>query len=165
MRKKEHNILAINPGTKYLGLAVFQGTDLVYWAIKVLKGKWSREKLRRAEKIISDLIEQRDVNVLVLKRLHHSRSSRNLNYLVAAIERLAKKEGLRLRRYALGDLQNFLAPDMKVNKLDMAGLVVARYRFLVPHLEGERKHRHPYFVRMFEAIAAGMVVTNRLNRL
>ena len=33
MRKKEINILAVNPGTKYLGLAAFQGSDLVYWGV------------------------------------------------------------------------------------------------------------------------------------
>ena len=156
MPKKEPNILAVNPGTKYLGLAVFQGTDLVYWAVKVLKGKWSREKIRRAEKILSDLIDQHNVTVMTLKRLHSSRSSRNLNCLVASIERLAKKKGLRLRHYTLSDLKNFLAPDLRVTKLDLAGLVAARYRFLLPHLEGERKHRHLYFLQMFEAIAAGI---------
>jgi len=164
MPRKEINILAVNPGTKYLGLAVFQGSDLVYWGIKVLKGKWSREKMRRAEKILSDLIDQHDITMLTVKRLHSSRSSRNLNCLVTSIERLVKNKGLRLRLYALSDLQKFLAPNMRVNKLDMAGLVAARYRFLIPHLEGERKHRHPYFVRMFEAIAAGILALSRLDR-
>ena len=105
MTRKEHNILAVNPGTKYLGLAVFQGTDLVYYAIKVLKGEWSREKMRRVERILSDLIDRHDITMLTVKRLHPSRSSRNLHYLTAAIERLAKKQRLKLRFYTLDDLR------------------------------------------------------------
>jgi hypothetical protein len=157
----EHNILAVNPGTKYLGLAVFEGSDLVYWAVKVLKGKWSPVKMRRVEKILSDLIDQHGVTTLTLKRVHSSRNSRNLRYLIASIERLAKKRKLRLRYYGLEDVKDFLAPDLRINKLDMAGLVAARYRFLTPYLDGEWKHKHPYFVRMFEAVAAGLLALDQ----
>jgi hypothetical protein len=38
----------------------------------------------------------------------------------------------------------------------IAGIVTARYPFLIHELEREKKHKHPYFVRMFEAIAAGI---------
>ncbi len=165
MCSKEHIILSVNPGTKYLGLAVFEGPDLIYWGIKVLKGEWSREKMRRTENILSDLIDQYDVTMLMLKKLHPSRSSRHLNSLVTLIERLAKKKGVGLRLYTLPDLQNFLAPDIRVTKLDMADLVSARYRFLIPYVEGERNHKHPYFIRMFEAIAAGTLPLDRIRHL
>ena len=39
MTNKPLKILAINPGTRYLGIAVFVGTDLREWAVKVIKGK------------------------------------------------------------------------------------------------------------------------------
>jgi RNase H-fold protein (predicted Holliday junction resolvase) len=164
MLKKEINILAVNPGTKYLGLAAFQGSDLVYWGVKVLKGKWSREKMRSIERILLDLIGQHDVTVLTLKKPHSSRSSRNLNCLVAAVERLTKKKRLKVRLYSLNDLKNFLALGMKINKIEMAGMAVARYQFLIHQLEREKKNKHPYFTRMFEAIAAGVLAFNRMDR-
>ena len=39
MTNKLLKILAINPGTRYTGVAVFVGTDLRDWAVKVIKGK------------------------------------------------------------------------------------------------------------------------------
>jgi hypothetical protein len=162
MPKREHNILAVNPGTKYLGLVVFEGPDLVYWGIKVLEGKWSREKLRKMETILLDLIEHHAITMIVQKRPDLSKSSQNLNRLAAAIEQIAEKHKLGHRSYSLDNLKKSLAPSMRTNKMDIAGLVAARHRFLIPSLHKERKKKHPYFIRMFEAIAAGMVIQDRL---
>jgi RNase H-fold protein (predicted Holliday junction resolvase) len=164
MPRKEINILAVNPGTKYVGLAVLQGSDLIYWGVKVLKGKWSKDKMDNAKATLLNLIERYDISMIVLKRLNRSRSSRNLNRLAGAIERLAKKKRLRISLYCLSDLKKFFAKDMEVNKMDIAELVVARYLFLSYQLEKERKHKHPYFVRMFEAVAAGIFAISRFNR-
>ena len=103
MKRKEVNILAVNPGTKYVGIAVFRGSDLVYWGIKVLKGKWSKEKMKCIEKTLLNLIDQHNVTVLVLKKLDSSRSSKNLNTLVTSIQRCAKKRKLKICSYTLSD--------------------------------------------------------------
>ena len=156
-------ILAINPGTKYIGIAIFQPPDLVYWGIRVLKGKWSQEKIRNVETALQNHIDKYHINLLVLKKLHASRSSANLNYLVKLIKELARKKGIELSFYSLNDVKEFLAAGVKTNKMDIAGIVTARYPFLIHELEREKKHKHPYFVRMFEAIAAGVVAFNRLD--
>lgn len=164
MFEESLTILAINPGTKYIGIAIFQPPDLVYWGIRVLKGKWSQEKIRNVEIALQNHIDKYHVNLLVLKKLHASRSSRNLNYLVKLIKELAKKKGIELSFYSLSDVKEFLAAGMKTNKMAIAEIVTKRYPFLIHELEREKKHKHPYFVRMFEAIAAGIVTFNRLDR-
>ena len=162
MPRKEINILAVNPGTKYIGLAVFQGPDLTYWGIKAFKGKWSKKKMDKIISTILNLLDRYGITRIVLKKVNHSRSSGNLNQLVGAIENLAKKKRLKISLYDLSDIKKFLAKDTKINKMDIAGLVADRYQFLSYQLEKERKHKHPYFVRMFEAIAAGMFNLNCL---
>ena len=42
--QKPTTILAINPGTRHLGLAVFEGADLIYTTIKVVKTKQMADK-------------------------------------------------------------------------------------------------------------------------
>jgi len=150
--------LAINPGTKYIGLAVFQSSDLIYWGIRVLKGKWSEAKMKNAEASLENLINQYHVDVLVLKRLHSSRTSGNLNSLVRAMKRLARRKQIRLCYYSLADLKESLMVGIRANKMAIAGAVVIRYPFLVRELQKEKRHKHPYFVRMFEAVAAGAFV-------
>lgn len=164
MFQESVTILAINPGTKYVGIAIFQTSDLVYWGIRVLKGKWSQEKMRNIETALQNHITRYHVNLLVLKKLHASRSSKNLNYLVKLIKELARKKGIELSLYSLSDVKEFLAAGVKTNKMDIAEIVTNRYPFLVHELEREREHKHPYFVRMFEAIAAGIVIFNRVKR-
>ena len=64
MMKKPKTILGINPGAKYLGIAVFQGSELKDWRIKVFKGKWSKEKMDKVLEIISDYIFVFDVDAI-----------------------------------------------------------------------------------------------------
>jgi hypothetical protein len=63
----------------------------------------------------------------------------------------------------LEDIKNSFAWGVKINKMDIATLVVAGYQFLGYRLEREKKHKHPYFIRMFEAIAAGIFVLKCLK--
>lgn len=164
MKKKDITIIAINPGTRYLGVAVFQRSDLVYWGVKVFKGRWSRKKVVSIRTTFLSLIDQHGATVLVLKKLHHSRSSRNLSRLVESIRQMAKRRKLRVFQYSLGELKEFLALGARMNRMDIAGLAVARYQFLINQLRRERKHKHPYFIRMFEAIVAGILAFNRVSR-
>ncbi len=155
--------MAVNPGTKYMGVAVFQAPDLVYWNVRVLKGKWSLKKMKSVESTLLTLINRYRVNLLVLKRLHLSRSSSNLDYLARSIANLACRERVMLHLYSLDSLKDQLSAGARINKMSIASLVASRYPFLGKELEREKKHKHPYYVRMFEAIAAGMVAFNRMG--
>lgn len=156
-------ILAINPGTKYLGFAIFEAQDLVYWGVKVLKGKWSEDKMMTAKKAIENLINQYRVHIMVLKKLHSSRSSKNLNFLVATIKKIANRKGVKLCLYTVNDIKKHLMSEGRLNKMAIAEIMTTRYPFLIHELEREKKHKHPYFVRMFEAIAAGIMALHRLG--
>jgi len=147
-----------------MGIAVFQDRDLIYWSIKVLRGKWSSCKLRNTEEYLMKTMDRYDINALLIKRQLPSRSSRHLRLLVAAIKDVAKKRKAEINYYELGELKTFFGADMKINKMDVAGAVVCQYKFLNDQLERERNHKHPYFIRMFEAIAAGILTVNRFNR-
>jgi Holliday junction resolvasome RuvABC endonuclease subunit len=163
MVKKPLTILGINPGSKYLGIAVFQESDLRYWAIKVLKGVWSKGKIKKAKAILSDLIDRYDVNVLAIKKLHPSRSSKNLDRLATIIKEFSKRKGLKVYQYSLKDVKDFFSLGTKINKRQMAELIVTQYPFLGHPFEKEKRNRNPYFIRMFEAIALGFVCFRQLD--
>lgn len=156
----EKRILAINPGSKYLALSVFEGADLRYWGIKVLKGKFSKEKIERIKEILSDFIDRYGINILAIKKLHHSRSSSNLKELVRKIKEYSKRKGLKVYQYSLKEMEDFFSPGVRANKRKMAERVVSQYPFLNHSLQKEKENKNPYFIRMFEAIALGMVCLN-----
>jgi len=109
------------------------------------------------------LIDRYDLNVLAIKKLHRSRSSKNLNLLTARIREFARRKGLRVYEYSLRDLEQFFSPEGKINKKQMAELVASQYPFLIPPLEKEKGNRNPYLIRMFEAIALGVRCFHELD--
>ncbi|MFH1970880.1 MAG: crossover junction endodeoxyribonuclease RuvC [Patescibacteria group bacterium] len=164
MLKKPLTILGINPGTRYLGVAVFQGPDLRDWRIKALQGKFSKEKLDKFLKIIVDLIEQYHADVLAIKKLHPSRSSSNLNSLASKIISLSKRKGLKVYQYSIKDVKNFFSPNDKTNKKKLAESMAMKYPDLLAELNREKTIRNPYYLRMFEAVALGSICLYQIDK-
>jgi len=164
MHKKPLKILGINPGTRYLGIALFQGPELRDWGVKVIKGKWSKEKMAKVRMIVSRLIEQYGPNVLAIKKLHPCRSSPNLSQLVSGIKELSRRKGLKVYQFSVIDLETFFSPEESMNKKEMAEMLASEYPALLHELEKERSHRNPYHLRMFEAVALGSICFHHLDK-
>jgi len=163
MNKKLLKILAINPGTRYIGVAVFEGQELKEWRVKVFRGKWSKKKLRRIKMLMCDTIDKHGADVLAIKKLQPYRSSKNLNQLTSVIKRLSKRRGLKVYQYSIKDLKAFYSPEERINKRKLAQLMAFRYPSLWYEFKRERNNRNPYYTRVFEAAAIGEVCAEQLN--
>jgi len=157
-------ILGINPGTRYLGIAFFDGEDLLDWGIKVINGKWTRRKRAKATDLISRLLDYYKPNVIVIKKLHPSRSSKNLLCLCEEIVHQARKKRLRLRRYSVEDLKAYFYPRQKANRRKLARCLALTYPVLVHELDKEKKSSNLYHLRMFEAVALAVLCLRKLNK-
>jgi RNase H-fold protein (predicted Holliday junction resolvase) len=155
MLKKSLRIIGINPGTRYLGIAVFQDWNLLDWRIKLLDGKWSKKKIDRVIDMICEYVELYELNTIVLKKVHPSRSSKNLGLLVSQIKSLAKRKKMKVYEYSIKELEEIFLRDERHNKKTLAEKMVSDYPFLSYELEKERAHKNPYHIRMFEAVALG----------
>lgn len=163
MRRKLRKILAINPGTRYLGIATFEGPELSDWRVKVIKGKWSKEKQQKTLVIVRSLIERYQPDVLAIKKLHHSRSSGNLNRLVSRIKQHSKRKGLKVYQYSIKELEAFFFGEAKANKNKLAETLTSKYPFLIHEFNKERANRNSYHIRVFEAVALGAVCSHQLK--
>lgn len=164
MPKKPIKILAINPGTKYLGIAVFHDGDLRDWSIKVMAGKWSQGKLIKAQAIITELLFQYRPDAIVLKSLNPFRRSGNLERLVGEIQSISGKKGITIHEYSIEDLKRFYSPEERINKRQLAELVAAEYPALINEFDRETNHKNEYFGRMFEAVALGALCFYSLDK-
>lgn len=149
MRNKDRNILAVNPGSRYLGLAVFLGTELRDWAVKVVE----REKI---ENLISEYSRRYRITVFALKDIHPSRSSMTLREIVASIKSFAKAHGGCLYQYSINDVKGKVLMDQRKNKNHLMDEMASRYPFLLQEIEREESNKNPYLVRMFEAVSIGV---------
>jgi hypothetical protein len=157
-------IIGISPGTRYIGYAIFYDSELRDWGVKNIEGRWSKEKQKRIMAFISDLIGQHKSNVLVVKTLHPSRTSPNLNRLVIKIKESAKRKRLKLYQHSIKELESFFYPDGRINKRVLAEKVAEKYSVLSHELKREKTIINPYYIRMFEATALGSLCLYQLDR-
>ncbi len=147
-----------------MGIACFDGDDLLDWRIKVINGKWSRRKRTKITDIISQLIEYYHPNVIVIKKLHPSRSSKNLICIAEEIAHQVKRKRLRLRRYSVDELKSYFFPGKKTNRRRLAIQLTTTYPALRHEMARERKSSNSYHLRMFEAVALAVICLNKINK-
>lgn len=164
MPKKTLRIIGINPGTRYLGISVFQDSDLRDWRIKVFQEKWSVEKIKKIKNTISSLIDDYEPNVLAIKKLHPSRSSKNLKLLTAWIKESCKKKGLRILQFSIKELEDFFLSNEKLNKKNLTKKISLEYPELIHQISREKSNKNPYYIRMFEAVALASISFDQLDK-
>jgi Holliday junction resolvasome RuvABC endonuclease subunit len=164
MHKEPLRILAVNPGTRYLGVAIFRGPEILDWGVKVVGGKTPAEKRKAARLILLELIDQYYPDALAVKRLHPSRSSPCLNELVGQMKILSRRRGLKIYQYSIQEVKDSLAVGNKTNRRKLATLLAAMYPALIYDLQQESQNRNPYRMRMFEAVALAIVCYQQLEK-
>ena len=105
MPKEPLRIIGINPGTRYMGIAALQGTELMDWGVKNVPGKSPEEKTENAIIILSSLLDQYEPDAIAIKRFHLSRTSPNLNGLIRGIKKLSPGKKINNHEYSIRGLE------------------------------------------------------------
>jgi len=161
---KKIKVVGLNPGTRYMGIAVFYGSELRDWQVRNIEGRWSYDKMAKVIMILSSLIDCYKPDVLAIKKLHPSRSSPNLNRLVGRINGLSKRKGLRVCPYTIDELKRHFQSKTRITRRELAEMVASEYPILFHELSKEQANINPYYIRMFEAVALGSVCFHQLDR-
>jgi Holliday junction resolvasome RuvABC endonuclease subunit len=130
---------------------------LLDWGVRVISAKTPRGSVRVAGKIVKDAVDRFQPDTLAVKRLHSSRTSISLDRLTQSINEFSRRRKLRFRKYSIAELKNALCPDAKANKRQLAAAVADTYPVLSSDYQKELANRNPYYLRMFEAVALGVV--------
>jgi Holliday junction resolvasome RuvABC endonuclease subunit len=157
-------ILAIDPGTRHLGVAVLDGNDLIFATVKAVKDQKmsSAEVLKKTETIIARLIASYNPHVLAIEKTFFVQSKRSslLNAVTEEIKKLAKRKKLKVYIYAPTTVRKFICKDGKATKMKAASIIVNQYYpWLQRYLEKDQRKRwweEKYWASMFDAIALGL---------
>src|SRR5919205_928128 len=101
---KPTNVIAIAPGTRALGVAVFEGLHLIYYGIKEA-GKHRmahtpHSRARQAAATVDNLIHKYQPQVMTIGRLNTVQQfSPKLRTITQHLARLARHRGLIMREY------------------------------------------------------------------
>lgn len=163
-------ILSLKLGTKNLAVSILENDNLIYWANKFIRNKKMSEKLilKRAENIISKLIDFYQPKIIVVGKLSYPQTIKHriLNELVKEIKKLAGRYKLKIYSFTSLSARNFICQKEKPTKLNTARIISSYYPWLFKEYKKEKDKswfREKPKLRIFEAIALGRYCLYKLR--
>ena len=154
-------ILAIDPGTKEMGVAILDDGELLYHDVKMIKkGHSPRVTLDRGRTIVAMLIADFHPDILVIEKtfVGRNRNASLLNVLVDEIQALGARNKLKVLMFAPNVVKKAICGNGWATKAEVAKAVVKRYPELKAYLIRDRKWKERFHANMFDAVALGMMV-------
>jgi crossover junction endodeoxyribonuclease RuvC len=160
MSQKRYRILAIDPGTREMGVAFLKGDSLVYHEVATIpRKKTPHETLREGRKAILRLVNDFRPQVLAVEKTFfaNNRNAVLLNVFADEIQAIGKRKGLKVVGYAPNTVKKYICGNGRASKEEVARAVIARYPELKVYLTQDRKWKEAYHHNMFDAVALGIM--------
>jgi Holliday junction resolvasome RuvABC endonuclease subunit len=152
-------ILAVDPGRTMLGVAVFEGAFLRYYAVKMLRVPGTPEDVRRAAtRILRALIvSYRPTHMIIEQPLVVQQRAELLAHAIRALKITARRHGLIVSEYAPQTVRRFICTGARPTKREVARRLAKRYPELGRYIAAMSRWTEMYYERMFGAVAVGLV--------
>jgi len=160
MSKKNSKILAIDPGTREMGIALLDSGKLIYHGVKSFcRNITPHEKLKEGRRTILRLIQDFQPKILVIEKTFfaHNRNASLLNVFADEIVSLAKRKKLKVIGFAPNTVKKYICGNGRASKKEVARVIVARYPELKVFLTQDRAWKEKFHQNMFDAVALGMM--------
>jgi Holliday junction resolvasome RuvABC endonuclease subunit len=158
-------ILAVDPGVQYLGVAVFEGEELLWFGVKTFSAPKSLDEHRcRIQNFLSGLVETYHPSVFVIEQPFYAQAllSDALGKLTSALKTWARWKGLRVISYTPPEVKAFFCRDQRT-KQSLAEAMVAYFPFLARYLS-PLPWRRRYWFHVFDAVGLGLMCQRKLAR-
>ena len=165
MHTDNSKILAIDPGTRELGVAVLTSGELLYYGVKTIRRRSSAsEILNQVHQIISRLIADYKPQCLAIEKMFFiHKSAALLNVTADEIKAVALAEGLTIFEYAPTLVRKTICKTGKATKREAAKVIATRYPELARYLEHRTKWEELYYANMFDAVALGVAANMEIT--
>ena len=165
--KKNSRILAIDPGTHYIGVAVLDGPKLVYYGVKtILNRKSPHDILTEGRNVIRSLIDDFKPKTLAVEKTFfaNNRNSALLNVFADEIVAIGKRKRLRVITMAANVVRKEICGNGWATKREVAQEVCHRFPELVPYLSSDRRWKEEFYLNMFDAVSLGLACPKKNRR-
>ncbi len=160
-------ILSVDPGTRFWGVTVFRGEDIIVSVVKVLSTKGSpRKRLKEVKRVFSSLLEDYAPDVLVMEKpfFFWSRQSRLLNVFIEKIKSLSRKEKMKIYDFSPRTVRKVVCGNGNAGKKDMAKLICSIYPELKIRLNQDRRYKEIYWGHAFDSAGLGVCYLKKSRR-
>ena len=158
MKIKNKTILAIDPGLRDLGYAVFQGGTLVIAGVKPFSALKPSQRLSGVRAWVRYMLNTLKPATLLLERTNGQRKGvfGRLHRLVASLSALARRSGISVESFPAQTVRKNLTGSGWASKTTLAQAVASRIPVLRIFLTQDRRWKERYFQNMFDATALAL---------
>lgn len=152
--------LAIAPGTREMGYAVLEGTELLYFGVHTFKHRRSAQALcAEGQQFMRGLMDAFTPQVFVIEQTEYATSKRStrLHIVVEKLQRFAMRHGCTVLAYTPTVVKRIICGHGQATKREVAEtLIRQRYPYLAKYLTTDLRTREMYWQNMFDAVALGL---------
>ena len=159
MRNKR--ILTIDPGTRNMGIAVFNGKRLLYYGVHTFQKMESQQALQKISKAkLTQLVEDFSPEIIVYEKtfFKNNPTSKAVNTLTHQIKSIGKRKDIKVIGVSATTVRKIVCGTGKATKRDVATVLVSIYPQLSPYLINDKRWKEDFHFNMFDAIALRLAI-------
>ncbi|MGI8467018.1 MAG: hypothetical protein ACR2N3_01035 [Pyrinomonadaceae bacterium] len=160
-------ILAIAPGKREFGVAVFDGTDLIYSSVKTIKHRKSNElQFSEVAVIMQILFESFAPHIVVIKAIsQYQKLSRELGLILKLIRFESKQAGVQVVEITFEQIKIELCSGEQSTQKKAFESLTDEYPELKRFWNRPNKWQNDYYAFLFSAVAVGAVFLKNRSRM
>ena len=152
-------LLAIAPGKRELGIAVFVGADLIYASVKTIRQRGAGKFLfKEITCILQKIFKDFSIKVVVIKAIsQYQKLSPNIEMIVERIKFESAEKGLKAEEIKLEEIKCVLCKSKKGTEKRAFEMLLMTYPELKRFWQRPNKWQNDYYAFLFSAVAVGAV--------
>jgi Holliday junction resolvasome RuvABC endonuclease subunit len=151
-------VLGIDPGTRRIGISVFKGEELIFYALKTIKEDTPAQTLAKLRKVLEILIvKYRIERVAIEKPVFVQQQQSFVKDVYEETKELIKKRDLDLIEHHPKMVITLICKTGSPTKQTTAQILAQRYHELLKYIDASNSRQTNYFAPLFDAVAVGFV--------
>jgi Holliday junction resolvasome RuvABC endonuclease subunit len=157
-------VLGIDTGARGLGVSVFRGEELLFYAVKSIKRPEKEESLMKLKAVLRELMATYQVDFVALEKIVFVQQHRSFVKVVYdEVRDFFKERKIELFEYNPKLIHQTICGLEKPTKRNTALLLAQRFPELARYFNVPRRWQKSYYAQLFDAIAAGFVCATELK--
>lgn len=158
-------ILAIDPGTRFMGFAVLEGPELAYYAVKTIKDRRTPGRIfHRAKEFLREFVKAYNPTVVAIEKpFVYQASAALVSVLADQLKTEAQRMGLHVYQYTPTTIRAYLCRSGAATKADVAKVVASLFPELNYYMNPMHEWTEKYYSNLFDAIAVGLMCQHDLQ--
>jgi len=156
---RKRSLLAIDPGLREMGMAHFEGRDLIDYGVKSLRRHGNQAmRPQMLVAVVTRLLREKQPDAVAIEQndFDHIRQNRQLMAAIRRVHRVVIDAHIPLYAFAPSTIRKAVTGDGTATKFIVAKIICAGNPYLKPYLHREAGWRQRYYFNMFDAIACGL---------